>query len=80
MKAFVAPMSWETLSEDGENNMNSDEYDTLLTATEPMVLDMPPSGVNLPDKVKGKDKVKKWLVCLYENIFFNVALNVFSEV
>lgn len=63
MKAFAAPLSWIKLTENPENNVDSDDYDTFLTAAEPVVLDMPLSEMNFPEKLKGQD-MKKWMMML----------------
>ncbi|KAM6995321.1 otoancorin [Tautogolabrus adspersus] len=59
-KAFMAPLSWVTLKKKCVNNMSSDDYDTLLSAAKPVVLDMPSSSVNLPDIAVGRD-LMKWM-------------------
>ncbi|XP_060906639.1 uncharacterized protein otoa isoform X2 [Labrus mixtus] len=60
MKAFMAPMSWVTLKKKCVNNISSDDYDTLLSAAKPVVLDMPSSRVNLPDVAVRRD-LMKWM-------------------
>ncbi|XP_020497597.1 otoancorin [Labrus bergylta] len=60
MKAFMAPMSWVTLKKKCVNNISSDDYDTLLSAAKPVVLDMPSSRVNLPDVAVGPN-LMKWM-------------------
>lgn len=58
MRAFVAPLSWETLTTQGEKNMDSDDYDTLLLAVEPALLSMPPKRMTLPTRVEGQNMKK----------------------
>ncbi|CAJ1062256.1 otoancorin [Xyrichtys novacula] len=65
MKAFVASLCWKALTKKGSNNTDSDDYDTLLSGTKPVVLDMPSTGVNFPEKLAKKD-VKKWAKMLRE--------------
>uniref|UniRef100_A0A3B4Y8Y5 Otoancorin n=1 Tax=Seriola lalandi dorsalis TaxID=1841481 RepID=A0A3B4Y8Y5_SERLL len=55
VRAFLAPVSWATLTTNSENNMDSDDYDTLLWAAKPALLDMPSSKMNLPSKAEGQN-------------------------
>ncbi|XP_056236500.1 otoancorin [Seriola aureovittata] len=55
VRAFLAPVSWATLTTNSENNMDSDDYDTLLWAAKPALLDMPSSRMNLPSKAEGQN-------------------------
>ncbi|XP_070768533.1 otoancorin [Enoplosus armatus] len=68
MQAFVAPLSWETLTTPSENNMDSDDYDTLLWAAKPVLQDMSPSRMNLPIKVERQnmEKMMKMLQEVYD--------------
>ncbi|KAI3360495.1 hypothetical protein L3Q82_002382 [Scortum barcoo] len=65
MQAFLAPLSWETLITQSENNINSDDYDTLLSAAKPVVQDMSFNGVNLPTKAE-QQNVKKMMKLMQE--------------
>ncbi|XP_039973328.1 otoancorin [Xiphias gladius] len=65
MRAFVAPMSWMTLTTQDENNMDSDDYDTLLWAAKPALQDMTSSSMKLPTKVEGQN-MKKMMKMLQE--------------
>lgn len=58
MHAFVAPLSWETLTTQSENNMDLDDYDTLLWAAKPALQGMPSSRMELPIRI-AHQKVKK---------------------
>lgn len=51
MRAFMAPLSWATLTTQSENNLDSDDYDTLLWAAKPVLLDMPSTRMELPNHV-----------------------------
>ncbi|XP_071326560.1 otoancorin [Trachinotus anak] len=55
MRAFFAPVSWTTLTTQSENNMDSDDYDTLLWASKPALQDIPSSRINLPTNAKGQN-------------------------
>ncbi|XP_074539191.1 otoancorin [Halichoeres trimaculatus] len=61
IKATVATQSWKILTENGENKIDLDNYDTLLRGARPVLLDMPPSRMNLPDNVKG-EYMEKWMM------------------
>uniref|UniRef100_A0A4W6FUI4 Otoancorin n=1 Tax=Lates calcarifer TaxID=8187 RepID=A0A4W6FUI4_LATCA len=65
MRAFVALKSWKALITQGENNMDPDDYDTLLWAAKPALEDMASSGVSLPPKVDGGN-MKKMMITLRE--------------
>ncbi|XP_035528068.1 otoancorin [Morone saxatilis] len=65
MHAFMAPLSWVTLTTQSENNMESDDYDTLLSAAKPALQDMPPSRMKLPVQAKPQN-VKKMMKMLQE--------------
>lgn len=86
MRAFLAPLSWATLTTQSENNMNSDDYDTLILAAKPVVQDMPFIGMNLPTKAEVQ-KMKKMWVCFHaitsstvsQLLFFTVKLVVGSR-
>ncbi|XP_022621926.1 otoancorin [Seriola dumerili] len=65
VRAFLAPVSWATLTTNSENNMDSDDYDTLLWAAKPALLDMPSSRMNLPSKAEGQN-MKKMMKMLQE--------------
>ncbi|XP_044065278.1 otoancorin isoform X2 [Siniperca chuatsi] len=65
MQAFVAPLSWATLTTRSENNMDSDDYDTLLWAAKPALQDMPSTRMNLPINVEGQN-VKNMMKMLQE--------------
>ncbi|XP_040901377.1 uncharacterized protein otoa [Toxotes jaculatrix] len=65
IRAFVAPMSWTTLTIQGENKVDSDNYDTLLWAAKPALEDMPSSKMTLPTKVEGQN-MKKMMEMLQE--------------
>lgn len=70
MQAFVAPLSWMTLTSEVENNMDSDDYDTLLLAVKPVLLSM--KRMTFPKRVKGQ-KMKKMWVCKCVIIFFTIV-------
>ncbi|XP_031708924.1 otoancorin [Anarrhichthys ocellatus] len=63
MQAFVAPLCWATLTSRSENNMTSDEYDTLLSAAKPALRNMP---FNLPTDVGRRQNLKKMMKVLME--------------
>ncbi|KAK9513806.1 hypothetical protein VZT92_027310 [Zoarces viviparus] len=63
MQAFVAPLCWATLTTRSENNMTSDEYDTLLSAAKPALRNMP---FNLPTDVGRRQNLKKMMKVLME--------------
>ncbi|KAM9353471.1 otoancorin [Symphorus nematophorus] len=65
MHAFVAPLSWETLTTRGVDDMDSDDYDTLLWAARPALQGMPSSRMRLPDKASHQE-VKKMMKMLKE--------------
>ncbi|XP_034553551.1 otoancorin [Notolabrus celidotus] len=65
MEAFVGPLSWTTLAKSDAKNMDSDKYDALLSTAKPVVLGMPSTRVNFPDKLEGRD-MKKWMKMLTE--------------
>lgn len=54
MQAVVAPLSWKTLTMQGENSINPDHYDTLLWAARPAMQDLSSSRMNLPTKVEAQ--------------------------
>uniref|UniRef100_UPI0037E7AB85 otoancorin n=1 Tax=Semicossyphus pulcher TaxID=241346 RepID=UPI0037E7AB85 len=66
LEAFLAPLSLATLNKKSEDNTDSDDYDTLLSAAKLSVLNMPSSRMNLPAKVVGRDKTTKWMKMLQE--------------
>ncbi|KAM6936727.1 otoancorin [Lycodopsis pacificus] len=63
MQAFLAPLCWATLTTRSENNMTSDEYDTLLSAAKPALRNMP---FNLPTDVGRWQNLKKMMKVLME--------------
>ncbi|XP_036929963.1 otoancorin isoform X2 [Acanthopagrus latus] len=65
MRAFVAPQSWEALTTQSEDNMDSDDYDELLWAAKPALEDMPPSEMRLPVTAT-LQKVKKMMTVMKE--------------
>ncbi|XP_030249655.1 otoancorin isoform X1 [Sparus aurata] len=65
MRAFVAPQSWEALTTQSEDNMDSDDYDELLWAAKPALEDMPPSEMRLPVTAT-RQKVKKMMMVMQE--------------
>lgn len=58
MQAFLAPVSWTILTTQGENNMSSDDYDTLLWATRPALQDMRSLKISLPTQIEGQNLKK----------------------
>lgn len=56
MQAFVAPLSWATLTSQAENNMDPDDYDTLLLAVKPALLSM--KRMTLPTRVESQNMKK----------------------
>ncbi|XP_062279086.1 otoancorin [Scomber scombrus] len=66
MQAFVAPLSWETLTTQAENNMDPDDYDTLLLAVKPVLLST--KRMTLPTRVEGQNmkKMMKMLQGVYD--------------
>ncbi|KAM7383470.1 hypothetical protein PAMP_003118 [Pampus punctatissimus] len=65
MQAFMGPLSWATLTTQDENNIDSDDYDTLLLAAKPALLSMPPKRMTFPTRVKGHN-MKKMMKMLQE--------------
>ncbi|XP_073340725.1 otoancorin [Pagrus major] len=65
MRAFVAFLSWRTLTTQSEDNMDSDDYDELLWAAKPALEDMPPSEMKLP-LIATRQKVKKMMKVMQE--------------
>ncbi|XP_051261887.1 otoancorin isoform X2 [Dicentrarchus labrax] len=65
MQAFMAPLSWMTLTTQSEKNMESDDYDTLLWAAKPALQDMLPSRMKLPVQAEPQN-VKKMMKMLQE--------------
>ncbi|XP_041799048.1 otoancorin isoform X2 [Chelmon rostratus] len=66
--AFMAPLSWAALTTQSDNNMDSDDYDTLLWAARSAVQGMPATRMKLPiepppERVK---MILKMLLELYE--------------
>ncbi|XP_042279656.1 otoancorin [Thunnus maccoyii] len=53
MRAFVAPLSWATLTTQGENNMDSGDYEALLLAAKPALLSM--KRMIFPTRVEGQN-------------------------
>lgn len=78
MRAFVALKSWKALITQGENNMDPDDYDTLLWAAKPALEDMASSGVSLPPKVDGGNMKKMW-VC-FDDYFLQCLSSMFLNV
>ncbi|AWO96592.1 putative otoancorin [Scophthalmus maximus] len=65
MQAVVAPLSWKTLTMQGENSINPDHYDTLLWAARPAMQDLSSSRMNLPTKVEAQ-YMEKMMMMLRE--------------
>ncbi|KAM4735242.1 otoancorin [Anableps anableps] len=51
MKAFVAPLSWATLTAQSKTYFDSIDYNTLLWAAKPVLQDIPSTGMMLPARV-----------------------------
>ncbi|MEQ2314344.1 hypothetical protein AMECASPLE_011119, partial [Ameca splendens] len=51
MKAFVAAMSWSTLTAQSEKYFNTSDYNTLLWAAKPVLQDIPSARMMLPARV-----------------------------
>ncbi|XP_014839938.1 PREDICTED: uncharacterized protein LOC106916275 isoform X1 [Poecilia mexicana] len=51
MNAFVAPLSWATLTAQSENYIDSSDYNTLLWAAKPVLQDIPSARTTLPSRV-----------------------------
>ncbi|XP_041843600.1 otoancorin [Melanotaenia boesemani] len=65
MKAFVAPMSWAALTTQGEGDINSSDYDTLVWAAKPVLQDIPSARMNLPP-IAGGGNIEKMMEMLQE--------------
>ncbi|KAM7420815.1 hypothetical protein PAMA_015163 [Pampus argenteus] len=65
MQAFMGPLSWATLTTQDENNIDTDDYDTLLLAAKPALMSMPPKRMTFPTRVKAQ-KMKKMMKMLQE--------------
>ncbi|XP_047453991.1 otoancorin [Mugil cephalus] len=65
IQAFMAPMSWAALTGEGENNIDANEYDTLLWAAKPVLQDVRSSRMSLPGKVKA-EHIKKMMNMLQD--------------
>nr|XP_046256838.1 otoancorin [Scatophagus argus]XP_046256839.1 otoancorin [Scatophagus argus]XP_046256840.1 otoancorin [Scatophagus argus] len=65
MRAFVGSMFWSTLTTQSDNNMDSDDYDTLLWAAKPVLRDMPLTRMGLPMKL-AHERVKNMMKMLQE--------------
>ncbi|XP_039662071.1 otoancorin [Perca fluviatilis] len=66
MQAFVAPLSWATLTSQSGNNMTLDDYDTLLWASKPALQGMPLREMNFPTNVGMREHLKKMMAMLRE--------------
>ncbi|XP_037309860.2 otoancorin [Pungitius pungitius] len=69
MRAFVAPLCWKTLTTHNDDNMTADEYDALLRAAKPALLNMPLTGIDLPTDVgrgQNLEKIMEMLMEVYE--------------
>lgn len=62
MRAFVAPVSWRVLTTQGENNMSSEDCDTLLWAAKPALQDMRSLKISLPTQIEGQIFKKMWVL------------------
>lgn len=51
MNALMAPMSWEALSSGGDDNMDSSDFQALLSTAKPLLLDNPPRRLDLPKSI-----------------------------
>ncbi|XP_032413999.1 uncharacterized protein otoa isoform X1 [Xiphophorus hellerii] len=57
MNAFVAPLSWATLTAQSENYFDSNDYNTLLWAAKPVLQDIPSARAMLPSRVGAHNMV-----------------------
>ncbi|XP_043974208.1 uncharacterized protein otoa isoform X2 [Gambusia affinis] len=57
MNAFVAPLSWATLTAQSENYFDSNDYNTLLRAAKPVLQDAPSAAAMLPSRVAARNMV-----------------------
>ncbi|KAM9722820.1 otoancorin [Menidia menidia] len=59
MKALLAPLSWSALTTRSEDSdIDSNDYDTLLSAAKPVLQDIPHARMELPPKVGAKNMKK----------------------
>ncbi|XP_069552068.1 otoancorin [Brachyistius frenatus] len=65
MQAFMAPLSWATVCAQTGDNVESNDYDTLLSAAKTMLQDIPSTTINLPTKLK-RQKLKDMMNMLQE--------------
>ncbi|XP_078109050.1 otoancorin isoform X2 [Sander vitreus] len=79
MQAFVAPLSWATLTSQSVNNMTLDDYDTLLWAAKPALQGMPLSEMNLPTNVGMREHLKKMMEMLRE-MYGDMSIDQRTEV
>ncbi|XP_071759430.1 otoancorin isoform X3 [Centroberyx gerrardi] len=52
MEAFVAPLSWKTLTMADGDNMGEEDYDGFLRAAKPLLQNMPPTKMDLPSSIQ----------------------------
>ncbi|XP_071385316.1 otoancorin isoform X4 [Centroberyx affinis] len=73
MQAFVAPLSWKTLTMADGDNMGEEDYDSFLRAAKPLLQNMPstkmdlPSSIQLPHMAKMMNMLKEVFASLPDN-------------
>ncbi|KAM9852097.1 LOW QUALITY PROTEIN: otoancorin [Aulostomus maculatus] len=66
MRAFLAPLCWAILTSDSKSNVSSDDYEVLLSAAKPTLLNTPLKRIKLPRRVERVENMKKMMRMMCE--------------
>ncbi|XP_013884979.1 otoancorin [Austrofundulus limnaeus] len=78
MEAFIAPLSWAALTSQTENFINSSDYDTLLAAAKPVLVEVPSARTKLPTKIQSQNLKK--MMNLMKDVYDAMAEDQRTEV
>ncbi|XP_054903588.1 uncharacterized protein otoa [Poeciliopsis prolifica] len=78
MNAFVAPLSWATLTGQSENSFDSNDYNTLLWAAKPVLQDIPSARAKLPARVGARNMVN--MMSMLQEVYTSMTEEQRAEV
>lgn len=64
LRAFIAPLAWKLVTRESKDNLEPDDYDTLLQSAQPLLQYVPSGEVELP-KTVARQKLEKMCVVLF---------------